>query len=189
MLFKHLGETIRNYLSDIKESTMKLIEEEFKKITPLKKGEFKSSKMMKGEASEEQQPTASFEDSLPREDITKALTSKLLAGFKDKDWKKRKDTADAIVEILKAAKMRIMPAGLQDLMENLKTGMKESNKAVIKSNIQLMGFLAEATGAPLKLYTKKCLVPLIFNLSDKQSLVRNDVIECMNKWSEAIGPE
>ncbi len=52
-----------------------------------------------------------------------------------------------------------------------------------------MGFLAEATGAALKLYTKKCLVPLIFNLSDKQSLVRNDVIECMNKWSEAIGPE
>lgn len=50
MLFKHLGETIRNYLSDIKESTMKLIEEEFKKITPLKKGEFKSNKMMKGEA-------------------------------------------------------------------------------------------------------------------------------------------
>lgn len=71
MLFKHLGETIRNYLSDIKESTMKLIEEEFKKITPLKKGEFKSNKMMKGEAVEEVQPATSFEDSLPREDITK----------------------------------------------------------------------------------------------------------------------
>jgi len=31
--------------------------------------------------------------------------------------------------------MRIKPDGLGDLMENLKTGMKESNKAVIKSNI------------------------------------------------------
>jgi hypothetical protein len=29
---------------------MKLIEEEFKKITPLKKGEFKSNRALKGEA-------------------------------------------------------------------------------------------------------------------------------------------
>jgi hypothetical protein len=53
MLFKHLGETVRNFLSDIKESTMKVIEEEFKKITPLKKGEFKSSRALKGDAVEE----------------------------------------------------------------------------------------------------------------------------------------
>jgi hypothetical protein len=63
------------------------------------------------------------------------LSAKLLAGFKDKEWKKRKDTADAIIEILKAAKMRIEPNGLGDLMEALKASMKEANKAVIKSNI------------------------------------------------------
>jgi hypothetical protein len=39
-LYHHLGEAVRNFLSDIKESTMKVIEEEFKKITPYKKGEF-----------------------------------------------------------------------------------------------------------------------------------------------------
>lgn len=32
---------------------MKLIEEEFKKVTPYKKGEFKSSRELKGEAQEE----------------------------------------------------------------------------------------------------------------------------------------
>jgi hypothetical protein len=79
--------------------------------------------------------STNFEDSLPREDISKQLNAKLLAGFKDKDWKKRKETADAIIEILKAAKMRIEPNGLGDLMEALKAGMKESNKAVIKPNI------------------------------------------------------
>jgi hypothetical protein len=41
---------VKNYLTDIKESTMKLIEEEFSKITPYKKGEFKSSRELKGEA-------------------------------------------------------------------------------------------------------------------------------------------
>ena len=39
MLYKHAGEAVKNFLKDIKESTMKLIEEEFAKITPLKKGE------------------------------------------------------------------------------------------------------------------------------------------------------
>lgn len=52
-----------------------------------------------------------------------------------------------------------------------------------------MGQLAIALGPGIKPYVKKCMVPLIFNLSDKQSLVRKDVVEAMNKWGEAIGPE
>lgn len=39
MMYKHVGEPIRNFLKDIKESTLKLIEDEFSKVTPLKKGE------------------------------------------------------------------------------------------------------------------------------------------------------
>jgi len=49
-LYKHLGEAVRNFLTDIKESTMKLVDEEFKKVTPYKKGEFKSSRELKGDA-------------------------------------------------------------------------------------------------------------------------------------------
>ena len=151
MLYKHLGETVRPFLTEIKESTMKVIEDEFKKITPLKKGEFKSSRALKGDAVEEvKDGGGSLEDSLPREDITKQLTAKLLAGFKNKEWKTRKETSDAVVEILKAAKMRIEPNGIQDLMEALKAGMKESNKAVIKAYIQLLGLLADAIGPPIK---------------------------------------
>jgi hypothetical protein len=30
---------------------------------------------------------------------------------------------------------------------------------------------------------------MLSNLSDKQILVREEVIKCMNKWSDAIGPE
>jgi len=40
MLYKHMGEPINNYLEGIKESTKKLIDAEFKNVTPLKKGEF-----------------------------------------------------------------------------------------------------------------------------------------------------
>lgn len=39
-LYKHMGEMLRTFLTDIKESTMKLIDAELSKVTPYKKGEF-----------------------------------------------------------------------------------------------------------------------------------------------------
>lgn len=101
----------------------------------------------------------------------------------------RKEAAESVIEILKSAKMRIEPNGVGELMEALKGAMKESNKAVLKANISLLADLAEAMGAPIKNYTKKCFVPMLYNLSDKQSLVRDEVVACMNKWAEAIGAE
>jgi len=35
-----MGEMLRTFLTDIKESTMKLIDAELSKVTPYKKGEF-----------------------------------------------------------------------------------------------------------------------------------------------------
>lgn len=52
MMYKHVGDPIKNFLKDIKDSTMKLIDEEFSKVTPLKKGEHKT-KQLRGEAAAE----------------------------------------------------------------------------------------------------------------------------------------
>ena len=52
-LYKQGGEMIKNFLTDVKESTMKVLEEEFGKVTLYKKGEFKAKRMVKG-AKEEQ---------------------------------------------------------------------------------------------------------------------------------------
>jgi hypothetical protein len=40
ILYKHAGEAIKNFIKDVKESTMKLVDEEFKKVTPYAKGEY-----------------------------------------------------------------------------------------------------------------------------------------------------
>ena len=40
--------------------------------------------------------------------------------FKNQNWVTRKEAADKIEEILKAAKMRIKPDGLNELMDNMK---------------------------------------------------------------------
>lgn len=109
--------------------------------------------------------------------------------FKNKDWKIRKKAGDDVEALLREAKMRIEPNGLNELMDALKNGMKDPNKAVVKVYIALLGLMADALGPGIKQFTKKCLVPMLTNISDKQSLVRNDVTAAMNKWKDAVGAE
>ena len=87
---------------------------------------------------------------LPREDISKKLNSKLMEQFKHKDWKIRKKAGDDVEALLREAKMRIEPNGLAPVMDAMKAGMKDPNKAVVKVYIALLGVLAEAIGAPIK---------------------------------------
>lgn len=46
--------------------------------------------------------------------------------------------------------MRIQPVGLNELMDIIKQRMSDSNKAVLKTFIQLLGTLAEAMGGAAK---------------------------------------
>ena len=113
----------------------------------------------------------------------------MLEQYGHKDWKVRKKAGDDIEAILKEAGMRIEANGTNELMDVMKKAMKDANKAVLKVYIILLGMLAEAMGQPISKYQKKCFVPMLSNLSDKQSLVRDEVVKCMNKWGDAIGAE
>lgn len=85
--------------------------------------------------------------------------------------------------------MRIEPNGVNEMMEVMKKAMKDANKAVVKVFIILLGLLADAMEGPISKYQKKCFVPMLSNLSDKQQLVRDEVVKCMNKWANAIGAD
>jgi hypothetical protein len=58
-----------------------------------------------------------------------------LEQFKNKDWKIRVKGGEDVEAILRDAKMRIEANGLNELMDALKNGMKDSNKAVVKKYI------------------------------------------------------
>jgi hypothetical protein len=157
-----MGEQIKNYLGDVKESTLKIIEAEFAKVTPLKKGEFVSSREAKGDAAEEVEASGGGGGlDLPREDISKKLKPSILEKFKDKAWQKKVECATDIKGILVDAKMNITPDGLGPVMQLMTLALKESNKAVAKAFMSLLGDIAEAVGEPMKGFQKKCLVPMI----------------------------
>ena len=177
-LYKHVGEPIRNFMSEIKESTLKVIEDEFKKATPFKKGEFVAKRFVIGTqtpAAEEGKKggkgggggggggdlASLLDDAIPREDISKQINGKLLALFKSQDWKVRKEGSEKVEAILRGAKMRILPNGLNELADHMKQRMTDSNKAVLKCFLGLLGIFAEALGSGAKQFTKKLLPPII----------------------------
>jgi len=53
VLYKHVGEPVKNFMKEIKESTMKVIEEEMAKATPYGKGEHQPKRRLRGQAAEE----------------------------------------------------------------------------------------------------------------------------------------
>ena len=124
---------------------------------------------------------------MPRENISKKLTSKVLEEFKHKDPKIRMKAPEKIEAILREAKMRIEPDGIGELMDVLKQGMKESNMAGLRANMNLLGLMAEAVGQPISKYQKKCLVPLIDQVKNKNSMVTKGSIAATEKWADAIG--
>jgi hypothetical protein len=164
MLYRHAGETVNTFIKDVKESTMKLIDDELKKVTVYAKGEYQRKRNFKGEAAFEEKAATTatgkkgaaggggggLDDLFPRADISKLLTPKLMPLFGDNDWKKRKEAADKVEEILKASNMRIQPVGLNDLMDKIKQRMTDANKAVCKAFIQLICLLVEALGPNAK---------------------------------------
>jgi len=79
MLYKHAGDTVKNFIKDVKESTMKLIDEELNKVTPYLRGEYQRKRNFKGEAAFEEKASGpskkggagGLDDMFPRTDISK----------------------------------------------------------------------------------------------------------------------
>lgn len=191
-LYKHLGEGIRAFLKDIKDSTLAVINSEFDKITPYAKGEFQSKREITNEEvkAEVGEDGGDPLDSLPRADVSKEMGGqKLVAMINDNNWKKRKEAVDKMDAILDKANMRILPNGLSEVVGLLKVKMADSNKSVSKAFIQFVGKLAEALGSAAKQYAPMLIKPLLRCLSEKNTLVRQTNLETINKWSDAIGPE
>ena len=105
IVYKHLGESIRTFLKDIKDSTLSLIDSKFKEITPLPKGQFQSKREIRNEEiKQEVEETAGDDpmDSIPRADVSKDLgNQKLIALINDDNWKQRKEAVDKMNDVLK----------------------------------------------------------------------------------------
>lgn len=192
-LYKHLGESIRTFLKDIKDSTLAVINAEFDKITPLAKGQFQSKREIRNEEVKQEVEEAAGEDPLdciPRQDVSKDFGGqKLISLINDDNWKKRKEAVDKMNAALEKANMRILPNGLSEVVGLLKVKMADSNKSVSKGFLEIVGKLAIALGPTAKQYAPMLIKPLFRCLSEKNTLYRNINLDSIDKWAQAIGAE
>jgi cytoskeleton-associated protein 5 len=126
-----VGEPIKDFLKDVKDSTLKVIMAELDKTEIVKPEEVQQKRVLRDEDEEEKVPAGGIE--LPRQDVSKEMSnSKLIAKLTDKNWKNKKEGLDKVGAILDGANNRIEPKGLKDLFGALKLGIGDKNKNVLK---------------------------------------------------------
>jgi cytoskeleton-associated protein 5 len=188
IIYSNIGESITALLSDVKEATMKVLQEEFSKTTVNLNKEYKSVRGMEN-VKIPSDPRSILDEALPRANISAALNSKLVEKISDSNWKLRKEGCEAVEAILEQNGMRIMPTGLRDLFKALEGRMNEPNKSLLRGFLSLVIKLAEAIGNECKQYSKFIMPGLLNNLADKQTLVRQEALAAIDKWAHEAGAE
>ena len=185
-IYSFTGEPLISMLNDVKEATMKVLNEEFSKTEVVQKTSFKQ---VRGEEEEKIDPSKAMDSAIPRNDISSKITPALIKKISDKNWKVRKEALDEIESILNAAGMRIQTTGSEKIFKALKERMNDPNKSLVRQSLSLTGKMAEALGSDCSKFTKSMVPKLISNLADKQSLLRQDALAAIDKWSQEAGPE
>jgi hypothetical protein len=207
VLYKYVGKDIRTLLKDIKESTLKVIEAELEKITVLDANAINAlpKRQLKAAALKEEglittatnkassnknAAVNNIMDSLiPRVDISKKITPKHIKDINDGKWPEKKEAVEYIEKVMADANNKILPTGLNEVFGMIKARLSDGNKNVVRLVVSLLSKLIDSIGPPFKSFTKPLGTPLLNNLSDKQQLLRDDVMTCMEKWVAQCGLE
>jgi len=207
VLYKYVGKDIRTLLKDIKESTLKVIEAELEKITvldanainALPKRQLKAAALKeeglittatnKASSSKNAAVNNIMDSLIPRVDISKKITPKHIKDINDGKWPEKKEAVEYIEKVLADANNKILPTGLNEIFGMIKARLNDGNKNVVRLVVSLLSKLIDSIGSPFKSFTKPLGTPLLNNLSDKQQLLREDVMTCMEKWVAQCGLE
>ena len=191
-IYKYVGEDVKVLIKDIKESTLKIIEAELEKVVVIEKKQTKKKKMVKNksensEVNVNKKKIIGNLELLAPVDISKKLTSQLIKDLSEGKWQEKKEACEIIEKILNDANMKILPVGLNDLFNLIKSKLSDGNKNLVKILISLVNKFIQALKKEFKPWTKMIALSLIPNLSDKNQMIRNECQLCFEKWVELVG--
>ena len=187
IIYSYIGDKLTPLLTDIKESTMKVLQEEFSKVTPNTNTQYKTYKG----AVEVKVVDAKkmLDDAMPRANIEKQMTPALLKKLGDGNWKVRKEGLDEFEAILEASKMRIYPNGLEGIAKAISQRILDANKSLVRQSLLVSAKFATALGSESKNFARQLLPNILSCLGDKQNLLRADAVTAVSKWAEEAGTE
>lgn len=186
-IFSFIGEALLPFLKDIKEATLKSVNEELSKVEKSQNTSFR--KVRNEEEEVKYDPKKVLDNALPRANIGNLISEKILKKLTDGNWKVRKEGLDDIEGILEANGKRVLVVGLEEMFKLLKSKLEDANKSIVRSTLTLVAKLIESIGSEIMIYSKYIVPSLLGNLADKQSLLRQDALATIDKWSAETGPE
>lgn len=205
VLYKYIGKDLKTLLiKDVKEATYKLIEGELNKVTVIENVNTLAAKrnIVSDEADGGEKKNGGakcnsgnmIENLIPRVDISKKITPKIIKDLNEGKWGDKKAAFEAIEKILIDANNKILPNGLNEIFLTVcKSRLNDGNKNVVRMIVQLITKLIDALGNNFKSLPNgifKNITPLVIaNLADKMILLREDVLICMDKWTLNAGIE
>ena len=178
-LYTFLGNNIKPLLKDLKESTMKSIEEKFEKIQVITPNNNTST----GKIS-----TNILEQVFPRIDISKKITPNIIKVLNEGKWTDKKEMINNIENIIISTNNKIQPKGLNELFNSIKFNLKDSNKNIVKMIMKLIEDLAASLGKEgFRQYQKQIIPGIISNFADKNTQVKEESIKCIVKLISIMG--
>ena len=161
-IYKYIGDTINDFLKDVKESTWTVIDDTLAKTEWIKVVEPpKEISVRRGWQASLEWISFAFR-LIPWVDVSKELSnSKLIEKLRNTNWKIKSEGYRKVEEVMAEAKNRILPNGLSDLFGALKQGLVDKNKAVLKSCLQLIAKVAKALDSGAKHYTKEVMTTVL----------------------------
>lgn len=202
-LYKYIGKDLMILLKDIKESTLKLIEESFNEVKiftnkndiekpkrvvkaiVLSTTQINSHVKIKNNNINENSNLLNIE-LFPRVDISKKIIPKFLKDINNGKWNEKKEAIESMERVLIDANNRILPTGLNDLFVAIKSKLGDGNKNFVRLLVAFLTKLIDALGNPFKNFAKNLSTSLISILADKQLALRDDVVICIDKWINKV---
>ena len=197
-IYSFIGDSLLPLLNDIKETTLKALQEDFYKtqtdtIVNVSQTKEEEEEEQEEEKKEDEEQifsiTVTTDENISKMNISMIVNNQILGKLSDSDWKVRKDGLEDLEEILDKSGKKILPNGLEELFKSLKARLEDSNKSIIRNTLSVIAKLAECLGIESQNFNKIIVPPLLANLADKQSLLRQDALNTIEKWATEAGVE
>ena len=184
LLYTFIGPDLKQLISGIKESTFKLIEKEIDKIKYKKDNENKmtDSKIKDLIVKKNKSNNDKLNNNNKRIDISKELTPKLLREINRGKWIEKKEGIEYIINVIDKTNNKISKNGLQELFELIKDKLNDGNQNFVKMILQLLNHLIISLEFQIKFFYNNSVYPLLVKLSDKNKLIRDECLSCIENW-------
>ena len=115
-------------------------------------------------------------------DISKELTRKLLREIDRGKWIEKKEGIEYINSVIDKTNNKISKNGLQDLFELIKDKLNDGNQNFVRMILQLLNHLIIYLETQIKFFYNNIIYTLLLKLSDKNKLIRDECITCIENW-------